>query len=210
MVPLRAGLRRFAGSPVVQEALFLASPDLHGELGAWLAGTENPRLEQALSRYFGRPAAKPTPFGLFAGVSFGRCGGAGELSLAATDAYRRRTRLSMTFVLSLAAHLAREERVRARLLYRANPGAYRVAGNLRHVERRVARGKQLHVLASTAVDGYVQAALDCARRPCPSAEIERALQTAFPELEAAVIEGYVGSLIDAQILVSDLAGRRRP
>src|SRR6266542_6994326 len=73
----RERLRAALANPIIREAIFLASPDLEERLERWLAhwdGDPRPRIERSLARYFIRMAARPAPFGLFAGVSIGFLG----------------------------------------------------------------------------------------------------------------------------------------
>jgi hypothetical protein len=70
------GVRERAGSPVVREAVAVASPALSEAVDKVLAGHElsesaSRRLRGALTRYELRMAGRPTPFGLLAGVAVG-------------------------------------------------------------------------------------------------------------------------------------------
>jgi hypothetical protein len=63
--------------PDVDEAIFLASPDLHTQLHERLNGSltdkkKIKRLHYALMRYILRMSTRPTPFGLFAGFNVGQ------------------------------------------------------------------------------------------------------------------------------------------
>jgi thiopeptide-type bacteriocin biosynthesis protein len=71
---LRAFLRDQLAHPVINEAIFVASPDLHTGLTHWLADPTSEkglRAERSLVRYFARMAGRATPFGLFSGCSLG-------------------------------------------------------------------------------------------------------------------------------------------
>src|SRR3954468_9153452 len=55
--------------PEVDEALFVASPGLHGAIAGWRAAPEtaaSQRVELSLARYVARMTGRATPFGLFA------------------------------------------------------------------------------------------------------------------------------------------------
>ncbi len=72
-----AELKKVYENPVVQEAIFLASPDLFNQMLEWLKGElkdakKVERLHYGLMRYIIRMSARPTPFGLFAGFSTGQ------------------------------------------------------------------------------------------------------------------------------------------
>src|SRR6266545_3813206 len=72
---LRARLQALAARPEVREALLVASPPLDESIPVWLASPDSERgvkVERTVVRYLARMAGRPTPFGLFAGCSFGR------------------------------------------------------------------------------------------------------------------------------------------
>lgn len=78
---LRARLRDAVSRPEVREALFIASPSLDESFDIWLRDPDSERgqkVERTLVRYFARMAARPTPFGLFAGCSVGVVGRRGD------------------------------------------------------------------------------------------------------------------------------------
>lgn len=63
--------------PAIDEAIFVASPDLDAAIDRWLqtpTGRRADATEQALLRYVTRMAARATPFGLLAGSGVGTVG----------------------------------------------------------------------------------------------------------------------------------------
>jgi len=67
---------QFLQNPLLQEAIFLASPILFDEIGKYLSGylikeKDLEKLKCAVLRYFSRMTSRCTPFGLFAGFSIG-------------------------------------------------------------------------------------------------------------------------------------------
>src|ERR1700733_8411967 len=72
---LHERLRAIVLRPDVREALFVASPSLDEAIDAWLADPKSPRargVEEIVTRYLMRMAARCTPFGLFSGCSTAR------------------------------------------------------------------------------------------------------------------------------------------
>src|SRR5262249_4543203 len=69
-------VREGLSDPFFQTAVGIASPDLAGQFTAHRAGrlsaAKERRLRGSIFRYRARAALRPTPFGLFAGVAFGR------------------------------------------------------------------------------------------------------------------------------------------
>src|SRR5438874_482460 len=106
----RAYFAKLLDDPAIDEAIFVASPSLHGSITAWRAKPDaaaSRRAEHALVKYVARMAIRSTPFGLFSGVSAGALGRETKLELAPRGEYRRRTRLDNDYLFVLADELAR-------------------------------------------------------------------------------------------------------
>src|SRR5262245_31520075 len=68
---LRQRLVALIDRPEVREALFVASPSLHGAIAKWREAPDSPaglRVETSLCKYIARMAGRSTPFGLFSAV----------------------------------------------------------------------------------------------------------------------------------------------
>ena len=192
--------------PEVAEAIFLASPALHGELAAWRADPASPRgrrVERALGRYATRMATRATPFGLFAGVAAGRIAAPGEaerLEIEPAARHRRRTRVDNAVLAAVAAGLAATPEARRALTFRPNSSLVRAAGRLRYAE---ARGADHHLVAVEATPPLL-ATLERARGGARLDALAAALVAGDPELTREDAERYVAELADAQILLPDL------
>jgi class I lanthipeptide synthase len=207
---LRAGLAAALDRPEVRDALFVASPDLHDSLALWRGEPESKkgqRTEKALVRYFQRMTGRATPFGLFSGCSVGRVGEQTRLEIAGLRACRRHSRLDMDYLAALAQDLDRDPALRAELLYRPNSSLYRAAGRLRYAEARMRERRRSYFLVAVEVTPYLEATLRRAAGGARRCELAAALVAEDPDGEIALAdaEEYVDSLIDAQILVSDLS-----
>src|SRR5262245_1330920 len=83
----RALLARLLAMPAVREAIFVASPSLHSQLGTYERDPDSEagrKVEGALIRYALRMAGRATPFGLFGGCSVGAIGVATRLAVGDT------------------------------------------------------------------------------------------------------------------------------
>src|SRR5215468_11017874 len=108
---LRERLQALVATPVIREAIFVASPDLDDAIGRWLSDPSHPRseaTERAVMKYVARMASRATPFGLFAGSGVGSVGGTTHLAVSAPASCRRHTRLDMDHLVALADALARD------------------------------------------------------------------------------------------------------
>lgn len=209
---LRSRLAAATARPEVDEALFLASPSLHQSLEIWRREPESPRgrrAETSLVRYFGRMTARPTPFGLFAGLALipaDSAAPASRLRLDPRTAYRRHTRLDMDYLCALAAGLERDPALRRELRYGPNTSLHFAAGRWRYVEARLGDGLRSHHLVTVEANEFLDAALERAEGGAGLAEIAAAVAAADPDGEISQEdgEGFAAELIDRQLLVSDL------
>jgi thiopeptide-type bacteriocin biosynthesis protein len=203
----RRYLAELVARPEVDEALFVASPGLHGAIERWRAAPESPagqRVEQALVKYVARMAGRTTPFGLFSGVSTGQLGRETRIELAPRAEYRRRTRLDNDYLFLLADALAREPSVRAGLRFRPNSSIYRIAGRIRYAAAQLDGAARSYHLVSVEPAPYLDAALARAAGGARLAEIAEALVGADPEVELEEAAAYVSELVEAQLLVPEL------
>ena len=202
-------LRERVQRGLVGEALALASPDLAAQVAPWLAGELETaaarRVTRALLRYLGRMSQRATPFGLFAGISLGTWGPASALAVAAGEACRKAVRLDWGVLERLAARLEREPAVRAALRYRPNTSLYPCGGWVRYLERRDAPdgGRTYHLEAVEATP-HLAAALRLSETGEPLRPLAARLAKACA-VGPAEAEAYLHQLVDAQVLVSELA-----
>jgi lantibiotic biosynthesis protein len=207
---LRERLCRLLERPEIREALFVASPAFHTGLGAWFRDPESKkgrRAEEALVRYFVRMASRPTPFGLFSGCSVGSAGERCRLRLAGRRDYRRQTRLDMDYLSAFAEDLVGSPGLRGSSRFRPSSTLYRAAGRLRFAEAHRVRLSRVHRLVAVDDSEFLEVALQKAGDGATIEELARVLVAADPDGEVTMEEAeeFVGELIDAQVLVPELA-----
>jgi thiopeptide-type bacteriocin biosynthesis protein len=204
------GLRALALAPIVREALFLASPSFDDGLEAWLADPDGARahhVTETLLRYVTRMCARPTPFGLFAGCSVGAIADHTTLELEPAGAYRKRTRFDMHYLTELAQGFERDPALRGTLKYRPNSTLYWSAGQIRYAEGRIDPETKERRNDLVSVDGtpQLEAALQRAAEGATSAEVARAVVERLGPDVADEAREYVSTLVDNQVLVSEMA-----
>ncbi|HEU4533389.1 MAG TPA: lantibiotic dehydratase family protein, partial [Polyangiaceae bacterium] len=205
---LRARQRAFVARPDVREALFVASPSLEREIAHWRGdpdGERGQRIERALVRYVLRMAGRPTPFGLFAGSGVGEVVARTELYVPPTGELRRRTRLDQGFVSALTQALGADRALRRTRCFRANETAYAAAGRLRYFEARGEGARRTYHLVAVDPGEALEAALGRARHGAPFDAIAGAINEVDASATRDEAEAFVDELIDAQLLLDELA-----
>jgi lantibiotic biosynthesis protein len=204
---LRSRLAALIARPEVDEALFVASPALHGRLHVWRDqpdSEEGRGLESALVRYVVRMTTRATPFGMFAGVGTGTIADATDLRVPAHADQRRRSRLDNELLFELADAIARDPARRAALRFRPNSSLSYVGDRLRYAEaRKGAVGRRYH-LVSVERDPYLDATLERAAGGALLADLAAALVEADPEISREDADEFVGEAANSQVLVPEL------
>ena len=195
---LRARLMEVVRRPEVTGALSVASPDL---LDGLREHEDDPGVEAALLRYVSRMASRPTPFGLFAACGVGEIAERTRLVLPAPACWRRHTRLDGDYLDRVVRD--RAAALRERLKFRPNDSLYLTGGRWRYVQARLDGLARTHHLAEIAGSGHLTRVLAAAEAGARPADIAAAVAAGGVQPERA--ERYVGELIDAQVLLAELA-----
>ncbi|MCX4247773.1 lantibiotic dehydratase [Paraliomyxa miuraensis] len=204
----RAHLRRVVADRLFRDAIMLASPSLHASIEAWERGQDGPReraVEAALVRYLGRMAGRPTPFGLFAGVSVGIFGATTDLRMSPRSEWQRRTRLDTGVLADALARLLEDPLVRSQVKLHPNSTLARAAGRLRHgCAQRIGKSRA-YALMLTEETPHLAHVLEIARAGASMDDLVQGLVELDPEIAAEEAEAYVHQLIDVQLLDARMA-----
>ncbi|MGU3377277.1 lantibiotic dehydratase family protein [Chryseobacterium sp. M5A1_1a] len=199
-------LKIICSDPVYLEAVYLASPYLHGEIEKWiktetiLSTKKQEKLKQTILKYYNRISARCTPFGLFAGV------GLGVFDDTSITGFNRKwirdTKLDMHFLVALSQSLAMIPEIRKKMLYFPNTSIYTVGRRSRYVEYEYRSGKRQYIISSVYRSQELDEILDIAKKgKTPDDLIEILSRGETTQAEATE---FIDELIDNQILVSQL------
>jgi lantibiotic biosynthesis protein len=202
---LREQLQALLRTPVIREAIFIASPDLDRAIDRWLTDPADPRAdatERAVLRYVTRMASRPTPFGLFAGSGVGTLAGTTCLVVGARAECRRHTRLDMDYLVVLADGLSRDPALAPVVRYTPNSSLYCSGDRWRFVETRMQHKTRSHHLVAVEDSAALRSTIERARDGAMRARLASALVDRAITADEA--DAFVGELIESQILVSDI------
>lgn len=200
-------LKELCRRPDIDEALFLASPDLHIQMHEWLNGQISDRdkatkLQYGLMRYILRMCSRPTPFGLFAGYNVGTWEKETEVTLPPQEKYRRHTRLDMNYLCALAQDLAKHPVIKENIKYFPNSSIYPVGDQLRYVEYRYRNTRRTHHIVAVDNSDYLQKILDATTKGAYLKDLAQLLVDDEISIEEA--QEFIEELINSQLLVNEL------
>jgi lantibiotic biosynthesis protein len=202
---LRRRLEDIVTTPEFRDALFVASPSLAAAVDLWRKEPDSDKgraTERSLVSYVLRAAARPTPFGLFAGCTTGIIGERTCLRLGGGAGYRRSTRLDMDYLWALAEAVEHDPRLRAELDYRPNSSLYQVGDRLLFAEARQGRTGRSYRLVAVGATPYLMQTLARARDGARLGTLAAALVD--DDITRADAGEYIAELAGSQVLVADI------
>lgn len=196
-------------NPLLQEAIYTASPALHAELlkALTIGGSDSlkngERLALTLYKYLLRMSTRCTPYGLFAGCVRGEISEQTRIQFA-DQPMRKQSRLDMNYVSELVQHLLLTPALKEKLHYYPNNSLYLIGDKYRYIEYKVKDKRRTYSLTSITHAPYLEAALAGAQNGCSIAQLTQLVCKSEPAASQAEAQAYVFDLIDSQILLSEL------
>jgi lantibiotic biosynthesis protein len=185
--------------PVLRDALYVASRSLSERARKLAAApSSDPSAALRLMSYFARMCTRPTPFGLFSGISLGEVGAATTWLLGPPSDYRRHTRVDHEVLFAIAAQLEADDEVRRRVRYWPNPTRARVGDRLKVVQRRKSG------CVTVAVDGSREVDLVLARAATGATLAELTAVLYDDGCDADDAAAFVADLRTSQVIVCEL------
>lgn len=199
-VERRAALDPGDLDPLSRSAIHAASPALAGELDG--PRPLSPRARAAVLRYLLRMSARPTPYGLFAGVGLARWGEATTLEIAGVSRPTR-TRPDMGWLAGWVFSLEADARLRGQARVVANTCAYERDGRI-YLADRGTSGHLDRPDVSIRASPAVRRALTAAARPVAVTQLRAMLLAGTPGATAEKASALIDELCRLDLLLSDL------
>lgn len=205
---LRRSLLDFYRQPVVQEALYAGSPDLHEKMVLWLENKidnaeKKEKLELSLVKYMIRMCTRCTPYGLFASCTVGNFYETTEIVLADKNSLQRHGRLDMDYVCELHTHLLNQNEICDQLLFYPNTSLYRIGDQWRYIEHRFREktGRSYHLVEVDHSD-YLEKIVLSAREGHTVTELAGTISD--DEITGEEAREFIHELINSQVLGDEL------
>lgn len=191
----------------VEEALYLASPSLFERISQW---REKPNTKQgkkilhALIKYMIRMCSRPTPFGLFSGISKGDITFITDLSVGDYKKDTRKTRLDVFFLNALKDYFIKNTPRSNSLIYKPNPSHYFIADQCRYIESYLLDNSMQYRLSAIESDEYFRFALNQSSAGISFNSLCEAFFIQYKEANKEDVESYIQDLINEGALVADI------
>lgn len=192
--------RHILGNTLTQEALYLSSNSLYNEILKQINQPDEHILLSAV-RYFSRMFMRCTPFGLFAGCSFGKWGDKTEIVLS--DSIKRTTRMDMVYLYEVSQYISKLETIKNKLVVYPNNTIYRTTSNhYRYVEFYYQNGKRQHRISQFERDEVIDYILRISQNGITVEELKN--EKVSNDIDQIDWILYVEEILNSQILLSDL------
>ncbi|MFL0491795.1 lantibiotic dehydratase [Bacillus sp. 179-I 2A5 NHS] len=206
-------LQELSSNPVIRETIAVASNALHSSLDNINLSTNNKKKRQTIdsfSRYLNRMTTRPTPYGIFSGVSHGKFHNLGNISLEGVNQFKKRARADMEWLLKLVEVLEKSEEIMDDLYITTNTSAYK-NGNRLKIPYHTGYGQQLtqenafvinyHSISYTPV---VKQVLEIAKERLVFKDLIKEVSNLYPDTSKAIIYKFVKQLLNEEFLISEL------
>ncbi|MEJ7767775.1 MAG: lantibiotic dehydratase [Chitinophagaceae bacterium] len=204
---LNERLKAIFNNRFLQEAIYIASPELYQEFEKWQEGkiTDGRDLNKllfSLFRYLLRMSARCTPYGLFAGCALGAITENTGISLAGPAAHKKHCRLDMNYVAELSSSISLLPEVQEQLRYFPNNSLYKIAGKYRYAEFSVKNKFRHYHLSAVDCSDYLEAILCKAAAGATLHNLAQCIVSS--EISTEEARHFVTELLQNQLLVSEL------
>lgn len=196
----------------VNEALYLASPELYSEIQKWCEQEDyviykSEKIKLSVLKYLIRMSTRCTPFGLFAACGSGKLSDATKIIIdnnftANNNPFYRKTRLDMQFVANLYSKLAADVTIQDQLLFYPNSTLYQLGEFYRYVEYTLEDNKRKYSLEALKRTDYLDLIVQKASNGISKEELACCLITESISKNDAL--EFIEELISNQILISEL------
>lgn len=201
-------LREKFSKPTLQEAIYIASPELFREFKKWLnhekmSEKDVDKLLLTLYKYYLRMSSRCTPYGLFAGCSVGSMLGQEntEINFDESQKHRKYSRLDMNYVAELAEYIVSQPQVHEQIKFHINSSIYQLGNKFRFVEGRLRNKNRSYFLSSLSISDHLETIVKIAQNGATINELATALLTENIQLQEA--KNFVEELIACTFLISE-------
>lgn len=195
--------------PFLEETLAVASRESYQALHRLESPDRSRASEQMLStllKYYIRLTTRPTPYGLFSGVSLGTFGEENRLVLADADQHVKRARVDMEWLYAVIQKIESIPAVRMALRVRFNDYVYQQGDRLEKPNKTSLQLNSTDNEVGTTIryTRQVQAVQELAKEFIVFSDLLQEMSKRNPHVPLEVIEVFLNQLLENEFLLSEL------
>lgn len=196
-------------NPFLEEVLAVASRESYQALQRLGDPDKSRASDQMLStllKYYIRLTTRPTPYGLFSGVSLGTFGEENRLVLADADQHVKRARVDMEWLYAVIQKIESIPAVRMALCVRFNDYVYRQGDRLEKPNKTSLQLNSTDNEVGTTIryTRQVQAVQELAKEFIVFSDLLQEMSKRNPDVPLEVIEVFLNQLLENEFLLSEL------
>lgn len=201
-------LEEIYSDKTIQEAIYIASPDLYYLLLKWIDNIgsslpiQNQRMEETLLKYLTRMSSRCTPFGLFAGCSLGKWGESTSILIENFKNNKKNVRFDMMLLNYLTNILAKNDIIKYHLKYYPNSSLYEFSNNYRYFEAIYSSSQVDFNLSEVGKNHYLSKVISSSANGLNINEISKCIED--NHLNILEANEFILDLIENQVLISEL------
>lgn len=197
--------------PFMKEALTIASNDLslafaNADLNK--ASKSSEQIKSSLIRYFIRLSTRPTPFGLFSGISVGRFGESSNIIVSNLAKHIKRARPDMEWIYGVIKKVESEPNIMKNLRVRFNDFTYAYGNRLEKPDKTfLQHAKSNNEVQEITSIRYTDQVKNIEKKSilfCVYSSITSALMSENPNITRERIDAFLLQLLKNEYLLSEL------
>ncbi|MCX2678900.1 lantibiotic dehydratase family protein [Galbibacter sp. EGI 63066] len=191
---------------IINESIYLASPDLYQQIIFWKEGKitdskKQKRIKISFLKYLSRMSSRCTPFGLFAGCTVGGYSHETCLNIDKYESFNRKTRLDMDYVTNIYRYVLKLPNIKNNIRWYPNNTLYKVGDHYRYIQYISNDNGRKYSLEGVKAFKCLDLLLQEAEKGVRISEfVEILTRQGFNNLESC---NFIDELIDNQIITSE-------
>ncbi|MCP3776469.1 lantibiotic dehydratase [Paenibacillus sp. MZ04-78.2] len=198
-------------NPIVREAIAVTSPSLLGSLDKLNTTTDFKKKRQifrSILRYFIRMTSRPTPYGLFSGVTIGEFADETKILFDSIQSYKKRTRPDMEWIFAIINDLEKKEEVFKQLKFVNNPLVYHIGSRLKLPYQNFCNESAMKTGATSSATikrtAVVDFVMNMTTTPIHFSDLFHEINKEIPNADEKVIIRFIKQLMNQEFLLSNL------
>ena len=211
---LNTRLKEAFNNPLLREALAVSSEDLlkaldklnDNDLSVRTKATE--QIRSSLIRYFIRLSTRPTPFGLFSGISMGQFSDVSNITISEPCQNTKRARPDMEWVYGLIKKIEANKSIRSHLNVKFNDFTYTSGNRIEKPNKTFLQASKSNdnVQESTSIryTGQVKMIEENCKNYSIFSNVLEEIASKNPSVPIIRIETFLSQLLENEYLISEL------